>query len=102
MTTVTIWLPSARSSSIPVTVTVCATFQFAAVNVRLALSMTASPGSLDHMSTITSAVGTTLSATVNSVSSPSSLMGSGETWMMRRTESSSMFVRVMFCGVMAA
>ena len=56
---------SVKASSTPVTVTVCAVFQFVAENVRLAGLTVASPVSLLLRATVTSAVGCDPSFTVN-------------------------------------
>ena len=57
-------VPSSRVSSTPVTVTVCAMFQLAAVKVRLAGATVPSPVSLEDRAMVTSAVGWALSTTV--------------------------------------
>ena len=57
-------VPSSRVSSTPVTVTVCAVFQSAAVKVRLAGATVPSPVSLEVRAMVTSAVGWALSTTV--------------------------------------
>ena len=58
----------------PVTVTVCAMFQFMAVNVRVAGFAVASPGSLLPTATVTAAVGWVASATVNVSMPPASVV----------------------------
>ena len=66
--------PSSRASSTPVTVTVCATFQFAGVNVRLAGADRALVVSLELSAIVTSAVGCDVSTTVNVAVPPASVV----------------------------
>ena len=58
----------------PVTVTVCATFQFAVVKVRLAGLTVPSVVSLELSAIVTSAVGWVLSTTVNVAVPPASVV----------------------------
>src|SRR5574342_344852 len=64
--------PSATESSTPVTVTVCETLQFAAVNTRLAGDTTPSAGLLEDSGMVTSAAGCELSTTVKVTEVPDS------------------------------
>ena len=61
-------------SSTPVTVTVCAMFQFTLVNVRLAGATTPSAGALELSAMVTSAVGWLVSTTVNVAVPPASVV----------------------------
>ena len=68
-------VPSSRVSSTPVTVTVCAVFQLAAVKVRLAGATVPSPVSLEVRAMVTSAVGWALSTTVKVAVPAASVVG---------------------------
>ena len=57
MVIVVFWLPSIRLSFTPVTVTVCAEFQFPDVNVKVAGDTVASPVSPEVTEITTSEVG---------------------------------------------
>ncbi len=57
MVTVTVWSPSSRSSSTPVTVTVCGVSQFELVNVSDEIDTVASPVSADVTFTTTLLLG---------------------------------------------
>ncbi len=61
-------------SSTPVTVTVCATFQFAGVNVRLVGATEPSAPFPDETGTATSATGWLVSTTVNVAVPPASVV----------------------------
>src|SRR6266478_5196516 len=65
-------LPSTIGSSTPVTVTVCATFQFAVVNVSDTGATVPSVRSLDDNPTVTFAVGWLVRTTVNVAVPPAS------------------------------
>ena len=67
-------MPSSRTSSTPVTVTVCAMFQLAVVNVRLGELTVPSVGSLELSPMVTSAVGWLVSTTVNVAVPPASVV----------------------------
>ncbi len=67
-------LPSSITSSTPVTVTVCATFQFAVVNVTLAGATVPSVRSFDDNPTVTFAVGCVFKTTVNVAAPPTSVV----------------------------
>src|SRR3954447_21252808 len=67
-------LPSSTRSSTPVIVTVCGTFQFAAVNVRLDASTVPSAVLLEEMPMTTSAVGATFSTTLKVAVPPASVV----------------------------
>ena len=71
--TVAVWLPSRRSSSTPVTVIVCAVFQFEVVNVNVVGATFASPGSLDAADRTTSEAGWVSRTTVNASVLPPSV-----------------------------
>ncbi len=95
MVSVVIWLPSTRSSSTPVTVTVCATFQLPLVNVSLSVSgpTVASPLSPLVTNNTTSLVaGCAVSATVNAAVVPVSLTESAPAVIVKPTASSSIVV----------
>src|SRR5437016_4077132 len=66
--------PSATASSTPVTVTVCATFQSSAMNVRLDADAVPSVGSLLETGTTTSATGWLVSTTLNVATPPASVV----------------------------
>src|SRR5215467_12160513 len=66
--------PSITASSTPVTVTVCGTLQFAAVNVRLAAATVPSVVSLEATGITTSAVGWLFKTTTNDARPPASLV----------------------------
>ena len=66
--------PSSRASSTPVTVTVCATFQFPLVKMRLAGLTVPSVGLLELRAIVTSAVGSVVSTTVNVAVPPASVV----------------------------
>ena len=67
-------MPSSRTSSTPVTVTVCGAFQLAAVKVRLAGATVPSVVSLEDRPMVTSAVGWVLSTTVKVAVPPASVV----------------------------
>ena len=67
-------VPSTTKSSTPVTVTVCAIFQFAAVNVSAAGKTVPSVASLDESGIVTSAVGWLVRTTVNVAVPPISVV----------------------------
>ncbi len=67
-------LPSTRSSLAPVTVTVCAVFQFAAVKVSVVVLSVPSVASSPLRVTVTSAVGALSSFTVNVLVAPASVV----------------------------
>ena len=67
-------LPSSRKSSTPVTVTVCAVFQFAVVNVSDAGETVPSVASLELSAVLTFAVGCAVSTTVNVAVPPASVV----------------------------
>src|SRR2546426_7396139 len=67
-------LPSTIGSSTPVTVTVCATFQFAVVNVSDAGATVPSVRSFDDNPTVTFAVGWLVKTTVNVAAPPASVV----------------------------
>src|SRR2546426_120249 len=71
-------LPSRTRSSTPVTVTVCATFQFAVVNVTLAGATVPSVRSLDDNPIVTFVVGWLFRTTVNVAVPPASVVVSPE------------------------
>jgi hypothetical protein len=64
------WVPSTKKSSTPVTVTVCGTSQFAAVNTTLAGETVPSVASLDESGTVTSAVGCEVRTSVKATDVP--------------------------------
>jgi hypothetical protein len=66
--------PSSTRSSTPVTVTVCGTFQSAAVNVRLAAETVPSVVSLEATGMTTSAVGSLVRTTVKLAVPPASVV----------------------------
>src|SRR5215208_3611426 len=66
------WLPSATTSSTPVTVTFCATFQLTAVKTSAAGETVPSAGSLDESGMVTSAAGWEASTTVKVTDAPAS------------------------------
>jgi hypothetical protein len=66
--------PSSTRSSVPVTVTVCGTFQSAAVNVRLEIVTVPSVESLVMTGISTSAVGSLSSTTVKFAVPPASVV----------------------------
>ena len=76
-------MPSAIASSTPVTVTVCAAFQFTLVNVSDVGETVPSLASLDDSAIVTLADGWLLSTTVNVAGPPASVVGplGGETVM---------------------
>src|SRR5258708_9264690 len=67
-------LPSTIGSSTPVTVTVCAVFQFAVVNVTLAGATVPSVRSFDDNPIVTFAVGWLVRTTVNVAVPPASVV----------------------------
>jgi hypothetical protein len=69
--------PSTTISSAPVTVTACATFQFALVKTRLAGRTVPSVGMLELNAIVTFAVGCVFNATVNVAVPPASVVVSG-------------------------
>jgi hypothetical protein len=69
--------PSTTASSTPVTVTVCATFQFALVKTRLAGLTVPSAGLLEVRAMVTFAVGCVLRTTVKVAVPPASFVVSG-------------------------
>ena len=66
--------PSTRVSSMPVTVTVWAVFQFAVVKVRISLLREFSVASLPVIKTVTFAVGLLSRTTVNEEAPPPSVV----------------------------
>src|SRR5437867_1673396 len=66
--------PSCTRSSTPVTVTVCGTFQLAAVNVRPAAETAPSAALLDATGITTSAVGWLFNTTVKLAAPPASVV----------------------------
>ncbi len=94
-------LPSATLSSTPVSVTVCATFQFAAVNTRLAGRAVPSAGFEDDSGIVTFATGCELSLTVNVAVPPASVVVRPATGFTVTPEtSSSWFVTLTSDGFM--
>ena len=66
--------PSTMKSSTPVTVTVCAAFQFAGVNVRLDTDATPSAALLEDRPMVTLAVGWLVSRTEKVAAPPASVV----------------------------
>ncbi len=71
--TAVVWLPSVRLSSTPVTVTVCAAFQFDDVNVNWAGDTVTSPVSADETLRTTSVAGCASRTAVNVAVDPASV-----------------------------
>src|SRR6185503_4381677 len=81
--------PSATASSAPVTVTVCGSFQSAAVNVRFEPESVPSAVLLEATGITTSAVGSLLSTTLKLAVPPASVVARPETGMTSMPAASS-------------
>src|SRR6185436_10908731 len=95
--------PSASASSAPVTVIVCGTFQFAAVNATAAGAAVPSLGSLEATGMTTAAVGWLFKTTVNVAAPPASVVARPATGVTSMpAASSSVFTTATSAGSIAA